>query len=168
MQQLSPMDAAFLYLENDSTHAHGTLVWIYDAAGCEPDAINRRALLEHMRTRLQVSPVFTRKIHRLPLDFDYPYWVDDKGFELLYHVREASLSEGSQWADFCRLVAQVHSRPLDHDHLASANPELRHPELEPGPRSLPVLHQVPAQIDRRLGRHLGQGVQGDGGDGFAL
>ena len=67
MQQLSPMDAAFLYLENQSTHAHGTLVWIYDASACDMSAITRRALLDHMRSRLHVSPVFTRKIHRLPL-----------------------------------------------------------------------------------------------------
>jgi diacylglycerol O-acyltransferase len=122
MQQLTPMDAAFLYLENESTHAHGTLVWLYDASQCDPSTINRRALLEHMRSRLYVSPIFTRKIHRLPLDFDYPYWVDDPGFELLYHVRELSLSESgsgsgdSKWGDFCQLVSDVHSRPLDHNH----------------------------------------------------
>jgi WS/DGAT/MGAT family acyltransferase len=120
MQQLTPMDAAFLYLENESTHAHGTLVWLYDASQCDPSTINRRALLEHMRSRLHVSPIFTRKIHRLPLDFDYPYWVDDPGFELLYHVRELSLSESgsgdTKWGGFCQLVSHVHSRPLDHNH----------------------------------------------------
>ena len=45
MQQLSPMDAAFLYLENESTHAHGTFVWIYDAQGCEARDISRRTLI---------------------------------------------------------------------------------------------------------------------------
>ena len=113
MQQLSPMDAAFLYLENDSTHAHGTFVWIYDAGDSEPAAISRRALLDHMRSRLSVSPVFTRRIHRLPLDFDYPYWVDDEGFELLYHVRELKMPASGRWDDFCDLVGEVHSRPLD-------------------------------------------------------
>ena len=116
MQQLTPMDAAFLYLENESTHAHGTLVWLYDASQSDGTSITRRALLDHMRSRLHVSPIFTRKIHRLPLDFDYPYWVDDPGFELLYHVRELPLPEGGDWGDFCRLVAQVHERPLNHEH----------------------------------------------------
>jgi WS/DGAT/MGAT family acyltransferase len=113
MQQLSPMDAAFLYLENESTRAHGTFVWIYDASDCDLSAVTRRALLDHMRSRLHVSPIFTRKIHRLPFDFDYPYWVDDEAFELLYHVRELSLEKGARWPDFCRLVAEVHSRELD-------------------------------------------------------
>lgn len=116
MQQLTPMDATFLYLESKSTHAHGTFVWLYDASDCDPSAITRRGLLDHMRSRLRVSPVFTRKVQRLPLDFDYPYWVDDSGFELLYHVRELSLPGRAQWSDFCELVAQVHSRPLDHSH----------------------------------------------------
>lgn len=116
MQQLSPMDAAFLYLENDTTHAHGTLVWLYDAEDCDPATINRRALLDHMRSRLHVSPIFTRKVERLPLDFDYPYWVDDPGFELLYHIRERSFQAGAGWTEFCRLVADVHAQPLDHAH----------------------------------------------------
>ena len=116
MQQLSPMDATFLYLENESTHAHGTLVWLYDASDCDPSSITRRALLEHMHSRLNVSPIFTRKVHRLPLDFDYPYWVDDPGFELLYHIRELSLPDAANWSDFCQLVSEVHSRPLDHNH----------------------------------------------------
>ncbi|MEP4149222.1 MAG: wax ester/triacylglycerol synthase family O-acyltransferase [Halioglobus sp.] len=116
MQQLSPMDAAFLYLENESTHAHGTLVWIYDASECSSGAVTRKALIDHMASRVSVSPVFTRKIHRLPLDFDYPYWVDDEGFELLYHVRETLMPTGGNWADFCGLVADVHSQPLDQDH----------------------------------------------------
>ncbi|MFK8049484.1 MAG: wax ester/triacylglycerol synthase family O-acyltransferase [Halioglobus sp.] len=116
MQQLSPMDAAFLYLENESTHAHGTFVWIYDASGCASAAISRKALMDHVASRLDVSPIFTRKIHRLPLDFDYPYWIDDEGFELLYHVREAPMPAGSNWADFCSLVSGIHSQPLSPDH----------------------------------------------------
>ena len=116
MLQLTPMDATFLYLENESTHAHATLVWIYDASDCDLSTINRRALLDHMRSRLHVSHLFTRKIHRLPLDFDYPYWVDDPGFELLYHVRELSMPEQGTWQDFCHLVATTHSEPLNHDH----------------------------------------------------
>jgi WS/DGAT/MGAT family acyltransferase len=110
------MDAAFLYLENETTHAHGTLVWLYDASDCNPASVSRRALLDHMRSRVPVSPVFTRKIERLPLDFDYPYWVDDTGFELLYHIREKSLDANADWADFCKLVAEVHAQPLDHAH----------------------------------------------------
>ena len=46
------MDAAFLYLENASTKAHSTFVWIYDATACRPDAITRRALMEHMSSRV--------------------------------------------------------------------------------------------------------------------
>lgn len=116
MQQITPMDATFLYLENESTHAHGTFVWFYDASACEPDQVHRKALLDHMRSRLQVSPIFTRKIHRLPLDFDYPYWVEDPGFELLYHVREQSSPDSGDWEGLCDLVAQFHSVPLNHDH----------------------------------------------------
>ena len=116
MQQLSPMDAAFLYLENESTHAHGTFVWVYDASECGSAAVSRKALMAHMASKLSVSPIFTRKVHRLPLDFDYPYWIDDEGFELLYHVRETPMPADGNWADFCGLVSAVHSQPLDQNH----------------------------------------------------
>ncbi len=116
MEQLSPLDAAFLYLENEGTLAHGTFVWIYDAAGCDPDHITRKALLDHMRNRIELSTVFTHKIYRLPLDFDYPYWVRDESFELLYHVRELSLPENATWNDFRQLVSQVHSQGLSREH----------------------------------------------------
>jgi WS/DGAT/MGAT family acyltransferase len=116
MQQITPMDAAFLYLENESTHAHGTFVWFYDASECKAGTVNRKALLDHMRSRLHVSSIFTRKIHRLPMDFDYPYWVEDPGFELLYHVREQSSPAAEDWEGLCEQVAGFHSEPLNHDH----------------------------------------------------
>jgi diacylglycerol O-acyltransferase / wax synthase len=116
MQQLSPMDAAFLYLENESTHAHGTFVWIYDASDCGSAAVSRKALMKHMASKLSVSPIFTRKVHRLPLDFDYPYWIEDESFELLYHVREKAMPLGGSWSDFCALVSGVHSQPLNQNH----------------------------------------------------
>jgi len=116
MHQLSPMDAAFLYMESESVQAHGTFVWLYDASECATGSVTRKALLTHMRSRLPVSHVFTQKIHRLPLDFDYPYWVDDDAFELLYHVREKTGPDAGDWEGFCNLVSEVHSRPLSAEH----------------------------------------------------
>jgi WS/DGAT/MGAT family acyltransferase len=116
MHQLSPMDAAFLYMESESVQAHGTFVWLYDASECAAGSVTRKALLTHMRSRLQVSHIFTQKIHRLPLDFDYPYWVDDDAFELLYHVREKTGPDAGDWEGFCNLVSEVHSRPLSAEH----------------------------------------------------
>lgn len=116
MRQITPMDVAFLYLENKNTHAHGTLVWLYDASDCDPGQIDRRALVEHMRERVHVSPVFTQKLHRLPLEFDYPYWVDDSSFELLYHVRESSDPSPENWQQLCEMIAAYHSTPLDPAH----------------------------------------------------
>lgn len=115
MHQLSPLDATFLYLENETTRAHGTLVWLYDA-GDMGQSIDRKVLLDHMASRLDVSPIFTHKIHRLPMDYDYPYWVEDESFELLYHVREARLPEPGDWESFCQLVADIHTPALDPNH----------------------------------------------------
>ncbi|MGI9285847.1 MAG: wax ester/triacylglycerol synthase domain-containing protein, partial [Pseudomonadales bacterium] len=116
MRQITPMDAAFLYLENEKTHAHATLVWLYDANDCDPEQIDRRALVQHMRERVHVSPVFTQKLHRLPLEFDYPYWVEDSSFELLYHVRQSSEPAPENWEQLCKIIAAYHTTPLDSEH----------------------------------------------------
>ncbi|MFK7734094.1 MAG: wax ester/triacylglycerol synthase family O-acyltransferase [Pseudomonadales bacterium] len=116
MRQLSPSDALFLYLDNDSVSAHGTFVWIYDASACANGGVTRSALMEHLKKFLPHFPELTQKLHRLPLEFDYPYWVEDDSFELLYHVREQTLPAQCNWRGFCEAVANIHEQSLDFKH----------------------------------------------------
>ncbi len=113
MQQLSPQDAQFLYLETGENLTHVTSVTIFDPSTAPGGKVRFKQIIEHVRSRLDTSHIFRRKLVRLPLELDYPYWVDDEYFDIEYHMRHGRLPEPGDWRQFCIHVARYHSRPLD-------------------------------------------------------
>jgi WS/DGAT/MGAT family acyltransferase len=112
-QQLNAQDAQFLYAQTGSTLTHVMGINIYDPATAPGGKVRFRDIIEHVRSRIDTSPVFKRKLHRLPLDFDYPYWVEDPEFELEAHITHARLPEPGDWRQFCIQTARHFSRPMD-------------------------------------------------------
>jgi len=114
MDQLSGQDAQFLYMESDSAPTHMTSISIFDpAAGGRNKTVRFKDILRHVKSRLHMNPAFRRKLVRVPLELDFPYWVDDKRFDLEYHVQHGRLPEPGDWRQFCKHMARYHSRPLD-------------------------------------------------------
>lgn len=114
MQQLSPQDAQFLYMESDNSLTHITSIIILDPStvpGGEP--VRFKEILAHIESRLHMSPLVKRRLVHVPLELDFPYWVDDDNFDLEYHVRHGRLPEPGDWRQFCIHMARYHSRPLD-------------------------------------------------------
>lgn len=112
MTQVDSEDAAFLFLEQADNPAHLGLVALYDQSG-ESHVIRFQHILKHIHNRLNSAPVFHQKLKRVPGDLDYPYWVEDDGFDLEYHVRHLALPSPGDWRQFCIQVSRLHSRPLD-------------------------------------------------------
>jgi len=114
MDQLSPQDAQFLYLESEDNLTHLTSIGIYDQSTVPDGGVVRfKDILAHVENRLHMSPLFKRRLVRVPLELDYPYWVDDEHFDLEYHVHHGRLPEPGDWRQFCIHMARYHSRPLD-------------------------------------------------------
>ena len=113
MRQLSEHDAAYIY--SDSAHANSniTLLHIYDQSTAPGGMVRFKQILTHVESRLGRLPVFREKIQRVPLDLDYPYWVEDENFDLEYHVRHIALPKPGDWRQFCIQAARIHARPLD-------------------------------------------------------
>jgi WS/DGAT/MGAT family acyltransferase len=112
-QQLSAQDAQFLYIQTGKTLTHVMGINIYDPSTAPGGKVRFRAIVEHVRSRIDTSPVFKRKLYRLPFDFDHPYWVEDEGFELEAHITHARLPEPGDWRQFCIQAARHFSRPMD-------------------------------------------------------
>jgi diacylglycerol O-acyltransferase len=70
-------------------------------------------ILAHLDRRLSRSPIFRRRLVRVPLDLDHPYWIEDENFDLEYHVRHIRLPGPADWRQLCITVARLDSRPLD-------------------------------------------------------
>ena len=72
-----------------------------------------KTILAHIESRLDRLPILRQKLQRVPLDLDYPYWVDDENFDLEYHVRHIALPKPGDWRQFCIQASRIHARPLD-------------------------------------------------------
>ena len=115
MKQISPLDSVFLYIEGENRYTHGTFVWVYDPSTAEGD-IDFGDIERHVESRLDVCDLFRKKLKRYPLDVDYPYWVDDKQFDIERHVIHSPMSGEVDWQQFCRKVAHIHNHPLSLEH----------------------------------------------------
>lgn len=110
--QLSPQDAQFLFMETDAHLLHVTTV-----ALLEPkeggESVRFEDMVRHLQRRLTASPIFKQRLVRVPGDLDYPYWAEDKHFDLDYHVQYARLPAPGDWGAFTSWLSELHSRPMD-------------------------------------------------------
>jgi WS/DGAT/MGAT family acyltransferase len=113
MQQLSAQDAQFLYIETGNNLTHVMGVNIFDPSTAPGGKVRFKDIIEHIEGRLMYSPVFKRRLMRLPLDFDHPYWVEDEYFDVEHHMFHSRLPEPGDWRQFCIHLARHFSRPMD-------------------------------------------------------
>jgi len=113
MQQLSPQDAQFLYLETGNNLTHVMGVNIYDPSTAPGGKVRFKDIIAHVQGRLECSPVFRRRLMRLPYDFDHPYWVEDRYFDIEHHIFHGRLPEPGDWRQFCIHLSRHFSRPMD-------------------------------------------------------
>lgn len=113
IQQLNAHDAMFVHFDNEDWAAHGGIVGIYDPSTAPGGEVRLRDILDHLQRRLATSPVFRRRLVRVPLDLDHPYWIEDEHFDLEFHVRHIRLPEPADWRQLCIQIARLDSRPLD-------------------------------------------------------
>lgn len=113
LRQLGESDAAFIYSDTEHANSNVTLLHIYDQTTAPGGVVRFKQILAHLETRLSQLPIFRQKVLRVPLDLDYPYWVEDENFDIEYHVRHIALPKPGDWRQFCIQASRIHARPLD-------------------------------------------------------
>jgi WS/DGAT/MGAT family acyltransferase len=113
MQQLSGLDASFLYFETPNASTHIGSFSIYDPSTVSGGRISYEKLLADVESRLHLARCFRQKLVRVPLDLDHPYWIEDPDFDLEFHVRHIALPKPGSWRQLCEQAARLHARPLD-------------------------------------------------------
>ncbi|MCP3983527.1 MAG: wax ester/triacylglycerol synthase family O-acyltransferase [bacterium] len=113
MQQLSGMDASFLYTETANAPNHIGSFAIYDQSTAPNGRVTFKQILANVERRLHLARCFRQKLVRAPMNLDHPYWLEDPEFNLEFHVRHIALPHPGDWRQLCIQVARIQSRPMD-------------------------------------------------------
>ena len=113
LRQLSAQDASFIYQETPATPMHMGSVAILDPSASPSGPLTLEAAIGFFAERLHLMPTARRRLVNVPFGLDHPYWVEDAGFDLEYHVREVGLPAPQDWQALHTLAARILSRPLD-------------------------------------------------------
>jgi len=113
MQQMTGLDASFVYFEAPNAPMHVASLSIYDPSTAPGGAVTFKGILDNIDRRLHLSRVFRQKMVQVPMGLDHPYWVEDSGFDLEFHVRHVALPKPGDWRQLCIQVARLHARAVD-------------------------------------------------------
>ncbi|MGH3583160.1 MAG: wax ester/triacylglycerol synthase family O-acyltransferase, partial [Mycobacterium sp.] len=108
--RLSASDAAFFHMENTATPMYvGSLSIVR-----KPRAgLSYESVLETVERRLPQIPRYRQKVREVSFGLARPVWVDDRDFDITYHIRRSALPSPGSDAQLHDLVARLGSRPLD-------------------------------------------------------
>ena len=114
MQQLSGLDAIFLYLESPQAPMHVGGVYLF-AASSRAKRFDFPAFRTHMAAHLAVSRTFRQRLIWIPLNLDHPYWIQDPDFDLDAHLSHQRPAKPGHWENLMTLAEEIFSRPLDQE-----------------------------------------------------
>jgi WS/DGAT/MGAT family acyltransferase len=103
----------FLQLEHGNQYMHVAGLGIYDPSTAPGGFVRFKDILKFFEARLDLAPVFRRRLVTVPFELDRPYWIEDPDVDVEYHVRHIALPHPGDWRQLCIQVARIHSRPLD-------------------------------------------------------
>jgi len=112
MARLKGLDASFLYFETPETPMHVAGLTLFDL----PDAYKGRfhqVYRDFMATRLHLADIFRRKLANTALALDHPSWVEDRAFDLDYHIRGIMLPAPGAMGQLEQTVARLHGELMD-------------------------------------------------------
>ncbi len=113
LQQLSTLDASFAFMETKASPMHIGSLYVYDRTGPHASGLTEEEVLRFYEERLHLWSFSRQRLVRVPMDLDYPYWIEDGEFDLEYHVRRIGLPSPGDWATLEQVAARIFSRPLD-------------------------------------------------------
>lgn len=112
MTQLSELDAAFLYLENERTplHVGGAFVFKKSTIHSSFSFKRLRELIEH---KLDNEHFFRKRVVESSLSLDLPIWEDDSRFDIDNHMSHVRLAGSPSPCSLNELCATIFSQGLD-------------------------------------------------------
>ena len=110
MEQLSGLDAAFVFLDARNAPMHVGGLHLYQPTARKFDFADFRA---HVAACTEGSALFRRRLIQVPLRLGRPFWAEDPHFDLDLHLQHSGLPQPGDWGTLRELAARMFSRPLD-------------------------------------------------------
>lgn len=108
MEVMSPLDAAFLRIEDRHTSLHIASLAVFDGPPPSYDQVHAAYL-----AKLHLVPRYRQRVVEVPLRLGRPVWVDDPHFSLRYHLRHTALPRPGSDRQLRDLVGRLMSQQLD-------------------------------------------------------
>jgi diacylglycerol O-acyltransferase / wax synthase len=108
-EELSPADRSSLAAERGPINMAVGGLLVFDS---EPP-LTRRMVAERIAERIHLIPRLRQRLEEPPLGLANPVWTDDRGFDLDWHVRQASLPAPGGEAELGALIGREFSHRLD-------------------------------------------------------
>jgi diacylglycerol O-acyltransferase len=110
MDRLSPLDAAFLEIEDEDPSSS---LAIASVAIVEGPAPTQTDFIAAVTGRLDGIPRYHQKVRTIPLDLGPPVWVDDPAFDSAAHFGRIAVPPPHDEAALCDLVALLMGERLE-------------------------------------------------------
>lgn len=112
MKKLSPLDAAWLYVDSNDTPMHvGSLTIFSLPKTASGDFLQK--LFTHLRGSRSFAAPFNLKLRSAKLKSVMPGWVEDRRIDLDYHLRHSALPKPGGERELGQLIQRLHSHPMD-------------------------------------------------------
>jgi len=115
-ERLSALDAYFLGLEKPNNHMHVASTIVFDAGPLRKvnGGVDAEAIRQLVAAGLHNIPRYRQRLNYVPFD-GRPVWVDDRNFNIDYHLRHTALPRPGSMAQLKRLSSRVMEQRLDRE-----------------------------------------------------
>jgi diacylglycerol O-acyltransferase / wax synthase len=113
MKQLTPLDSNFFYFEAPNQPMMLGSLWVCDQSTAPGGIVRHKQILQYIDDRLRSSSIFRRRLQEPPMLLDEPYWLEDKNFDIEYHVHHVGLPQPGDWRQLCIFTARTMARSVD-------------------------------------------------------
>jgi len=112
MTPLSGLDGSFLSLETPETPMHVGSLHLFEVPRGKIETFYP-LLKRSIAARLDVLPVFRRRLAPMPLQFANPVWIEEGEVDLDHHIRRVVLPKPGTREQLYRAAADLHATLLD-------------------------------------------------------
>jgi diacylglycerol O-acyltransferase len=109
MQELSGLDASFLYMETPKIPMHIGGVAILEGS------LQFADFFKFIEERVHTVDKLTQKLVTVPMSLDRPYWLEDPDFDLNMHIHRSALPRPGGWKELRYLASRLFSQQLNRE-----------------------------------------------------